>query len=159
MEVGQWLREQRKLRKVSLEELERQTGISRSTISRIEREELSPTWENIGRLISGLGLPYDSIFQSGLIDWFSPKKVSSFYLTLAPKLQNVGCRLDDDLAEGCIWLTTPDGVFEPTIEEIELLDRESDDFLRFLVQRLISTNLNRFRKRQPKTDSEAPKGK
>lgn len=130
---------------MSLEDLEKQTGISKSTISRIERGELSPSWENVGSLVSGLGLPLEAAFEAGIIDWFGNNKPRAFYGSLAPKLVNISCRLDDDLSEGYIWITTPDGIFEPTIEEVERLDDESDNYLKFLLKQLIEANPNRFR--------------
>lgn len=148
MEIGQWIREQRKLRNFSLEELEKASSVSRSTISRIERNETPATWDNIVSIVKGLGLSMEEVLTSKRFNWFVESEPRSFYGSLAPKLQNIGCRLDDDISEGYIWLSTEDGVFEPTLEEIEKLDEDSDNYLRYRIYQLITENPDRFRKKK-----------
>ena len=51
------LKELRQGRGWSLDELARQSGISRATLSRMEKSDVSPTAETLGRLCAAYGLP------------------------------------------------------------------------------------------------------
>ncbi len=48
----------------SLEDFSNATGISKSTLSRIERFETSPTAQNLGRIAAALGVTCSELFQS-----------------------------------------------------------------------------------------------
>ena len=49
---------------ISLEDFARFTGISKSTLSRIERYETSPTAQNLGQIAAALGVTCSELFQS-----------------------------------------------------------------------------------------------
>lgn len=56
----------------SLEQLARASGISRATLSRMEKAEVSPTAENLGRLCAAYGLPMSRLLMM-VEDSFDPK--------------------------------------------------------------------------------------
>ncbi|MCC5976914.1 MAG: helix-turn-helix transcriptional regulator [Salinarimonas sp.] len=57
------LRELRHARNLSLEQLEAASGVSRSTLSRLEKAQTSATAEVLGRLCSVFGLPVSRLLQ------------------------------------------------------------------------------------------------
>jgi transcriptional regulator with XRE-family HTH domain len=57
------LRQMRQARNLSLEELEAASGISRSTLSRLEQASTSATAETLGRLCAVFGLPVSRLLQ------------------------------------------------------------------------------------------------
>lgn len=56
----------------SLDELARQSNLSRATLSRLEKGEVSPTAESLGRLCSAYGLPMSRLLMM-VEDSFDPK--------------------------------------------------------------------------------------
>lgn len=58
------LKEVRKRRRLSLRQLEIMTGVPRSTLSRIENEESSPTLEMIEEIAKGMHMKITDLFQS-----------------------------------------------------------------------------------------------
>lgn len=50
-------------RKMSLEELAEQTGVSKSMLGQIERGESNPTLGTIGKIVSGLRVEFDDLIQ------------------------------------------------------------------------------------------------
>ncbi len=56
----------------SLDQLADQSGISRATLSRMEKGEVSPTAENLGRLCAAYGLPMSRLLMM-VEDSFDPK--------------------------------------------------------------------------------------
>jgi transcriptional regulator with XRE-family HTH domain len=62
LELAQRLTELRKVRNWSLEDLTEQTGVSRATLSRIERGDTSPTAVVLGKLASAFGLSMAELF-------------------------------------------------------------------------------------------------
>jgi transcriptional regulator with XRE-family HTH domain len=63
-ELGQMVKRRRKELGMSLRELAKVTGISPSTLSRIENNTGKPDADNIARLASWLGIPVDRILHS-----------------------------------------------------------------------------------------------
>ena len=63
--VGWRIRELREQRKLSLRALAEQSGLSINAISRIERDECSPTVSSLHRLATALGVPITSFFEDG----------------------------------------------------------------------------------------------
>jgi transcriptional regulator with XRE-family HTH domain len=62
LDLAQRLTELRKVRNWPLEELAEKTGISRATLSRIERGDTSPTAAVLGKLASAFGLSMAELF-------------------------------------------------------------------------------------------------
>ncbi len=64
-EVGRRIREIREQRGLALRALAEQCGLSINAISRIERDESSPTVSSLHRLAGALGVPITSFFDNG----------------------------------------------------------------------------------------------
>lgn len=60
--IGLTLRQQRKERKLSLDELAELTGVSKLTLGKIERGETNPSLAVIWRIADGLAIPMSSLF-------------------------------------------------------------------------------------------------
>ena len=54
--LGQRVRELRKARNWTLAEAAKQAGLARSTLSKIENEQMSPTFDAVKKLAEGLGI-------------------------------------------------------------------------------------------------------
>lgn len=60
--LGQRVRELRKERSWTLEQAAQQAGLARSTLSKIENEQMSPTFELMRKLADGLGIDMPQLF-------------------------------------------------------------------------------------------------
>jgi transcriptional regulator with XRE-family HTH domain len=70
VKLGQRLKEIRKALGLTLEEASQKTGLARSTLSKIENEQISPTFQAMQKLTSGLQIDMPQLFTT-------PKKVTA----------------------------------------------------------------------------------
>ncbi|MDF2608805.1 MAG: DNA-binding protein [Lachnospiraceae bacterium] len=66
--VARNLKRVRKTRKMSLDDVAEQTGVSKSMLGQIERGESNPTVETLGKIVSGLRIPFTSLVNSANTD-------------------------------------------------------------------------------------------
>ncbi|MCV6588675.1 MAG: XRE family transcriptional regulator [Marinobacterium sp.] len=62
MELGKRVREIRLSQNLTLEEASKLTGLARSTLSKIENEQISPTFVAVQKLVQGLGIDIPQLF-------------------------------------------------------------------------------------------------
>ena len=62
LQLGQRVREIRLSQNLTLEEASRLTGLARSTLSKIENEQISPTFSAVTKLVNGLGIDMPQLF-------------------------------------------------------------------------------------------------
>lgn len=62
LNLGQRVRELRKARNWTLEQAARKAGLARSTLSKIENEQMSPTFEAVQKLAHGLDISIPQLF-------------------------------------------------------------------------------------------------
>lgn len=62
LQLGKRLREIRLSSNLTLEEASRLTGLARSTLSKIENEQISPTFQAVQKLTHGLGIDIPQLF-------------------------------------------------------------------------------------------------
>lgn len=62
LQLGKRLREIRLANKLTLEEASRLTGLARSTLSKIENEQISPSFQAVQKLTAGLGIDIPQLF-------------------------------------------------------------------------------------------------
>ena len=62
LQLGKRLKEIRLANSLTLEEASRLTGLARSTLSKIENEQISPTFQAVQKLTSGLGIDIPQLF-------------------------------------------------------------------------------------------------
>jgi transcriptional regulator with XRE-family HTH domain len=62
LNLGQRVRELRKARNWTLEQAAQQAGLARSTLSKIENEQMSPTFDAVKKLAVGLGISVPQLF-------------------------------------------------------------------------------------------------
>ncbi|WP_224814888.1 helix-turn-helix domain-containing protein [Hasllibacter sp. MH4015] len=62
VDLGQRVRELRKARTWTLEQAAQEAGLARSTLSKIENGQMSPTYEALKKLASGLGMSVPQLF-------------------------------------------------------------------------------------------------
>lgn len=62
LNLGQRVRELRKARNWTLEQAAKQAGLARSTLSKIENGQMSPTYEALKKLAVGLGISVPQLF-------------------------------------------------------------------------------------------------
>lgn len=72
--VARNLKRIRKSRKMSLDVVSDQTGISKSMLGQIERGESVPTVETLGKIVSGLRIPFNSLVTAVKTDTISINK-------------------------------------------------------------------------------------
>lgn len=76
MLIGDYLKKERKIRKITIIELAELSGVSRSYISQIERNESCP-FDSIQRMLQALGLSVTSANEAGVNWWASPSSPAS----------------------------------------------------------------------------------
>ncbi|KAB7615765.1 XRE family transcriptional regulator [Amylibacter sp. SFDW26] len=62
LNLGQRVRQLRKDRKWTLEQAAQEAGLARSTLSKIENEQMSPTFDAVKKLAEGLGISVPQLF-------------------------------------------------------------------------------------------------
>lgn len=62
LQLGKRLKEIRLANNLTLEEASRLTGLARSTLSKIENEQISPTFQAVQKLTTGLGIDIPQLF-------------------------------------------------------------------------------------------------
>ncbi len=62
LRLGERVREIRRARNWTLEEASRRAGLARSTLSKIENEQMSPTFDAVQKLAKGLGIDVPQLF-------------------------------------------------------------------------------------------------
>ena len=62
LELGKRVREIRLSQNLTLEEASKLTGLARSTLSKIENEQISPTFTAVNKLVKGLGIDIPQLF-------------------------------------------------------------------------------------------------
>lgn len=64
LQLGQRVRQLRKERNWTLEQAAQKAGLARSTLSKIENEQMSPTFDAVKKLATGLGISVPQLFTS-----------------------------------------------------------------------------------------------
>jgi len=62
LQLGKRVREIRLSQNLTLEEASKRTGLARSTLSKIENEQISPTFSAVNKLVKGLGIDMPQLF-------------------------------------------------------------------------------------------------
>lgn len=62
LQLGKRVREIRLSQNLTLEEASKRTGLARSTLSKIENEQISPTFTAVQKLVQGLGIDIPQLF-------------------------------------------------------------------------------------------------
>ncbi|MBY4677686.1 helix-turn-helix domain-containing protein [Marinobacterium arenosum] len=62
LQLGKRVREIRLSQNLTLEEASKLTGLARSTLSKIENEQISPTFSAVNKLVTGLGIDIPQLF-------------------------------------------------------------------------------------------------
>ncbi|HBC2086786.1 TPA: helix-turn-helix transcriptional regulator [Vibrio cholerae] len=68
LKLGQWIKDIRTRLGITLEEASQRTGLARSTLSKIENEQISPTFQAMQKLAHGLQIEMPQLFEP-------PKKI------------------------------------------------------------------------------------
>ncbi len=63
LKLGDKVRELRRSHGLTLDEVARRTGLAKSTLSKIENEQVSPSFEVVQKLAAGLGIDIPQLFQ------------------------------------------------------------------------------------------------
>ncbi len=68
LNLGERVRELRKARDWTLEQAAQQVGLARSTLSKIENGQMSPTFDAVRKLATGMGISVPQLFTAPLSD-------------------------------------------------------------------------------------------
>ncbi len=63
LKLGEKVRELRRSHGLTLDDVSRRTGLAKSTLSKIENEQVSPSFEVVQKLAAGLGIDIPQLFQ------------------------------------------------------------------------------------------------
>lgn len=64
LELGKRVKQIRLSQNLTLEEASKRTGLARSTLSKIENEQISPTFSAVQKLVAGMGIDIPQLFES-----------------------------------------------------------------------------------------------
>lgn len=68
LKLGERVRQIRQARAWTLEEAARRAGLARSTLSKIENEQMSPSFEAVQKLAHGLGIDVPQLFSPAIVE-------------------------------------------------------------------------------------------
>ncbi|MEO0361500.1 MAG: helix-turn-helix transcriptional regulator, partial [Pseudomonadota bacterium] len=71
LKLGERVRAIRRARNWTLEEAAQRAGLARSTLSKIENEQMSPTFDAVQKLARGLDIDVPQLFQPAPVDKIS----------------------------------------------------------------------------------------
>ena len=74
LRLGERVRQIRRARSWTLEEAARRAGLARSTLSKIENDQMSPTFDAVQKLARGLGIDMPQLFQPAPLDKVSGRR-------------------------------------------------------------------------------------
>ena len=74
LKLGERVRAIRRARNWTLEEAARRAGLARSTLSKIENEQMSPTFDAVQKLARGLDIDVPQLFQQAPVDKISGRR-------------------------------------------------------------------------------------
>ena len=63
LRLGERVRSIRRRNRWTLEDVSRKTGLARSTLSKIENGQMSPTFDAVQKLVAGLGVDIPQLFK------------------------------------------------------------------------------------------------
>ena len=99
-ELGGAVRRRREQRGLSLRDVAEQTGVSASTLSRIENGTGKPDADNISRLASWLDMPIERVMHHGQRNPSDPKPVVYYPHESTPEIVEAHLRADRHLTTG-----------------------------------------------------------
>jgi len=97
-ELGSAVRRRREQQNLSLRDVADQTGVSASTLSRIENGTGKPDADNIARLASWLDMPIERVMHHGLRNPSDPKPVVYYPHESTPEIVEAHLRADRQLS-------------------------------------------------------------
>jgi transcriptional regulator with XRE-family HTH domain len=75
LKLGERVRQLRQARAWTLEEAARRAGLARSTLSKIENEQMSPSFEAVQKLAHGLGIAVPQLFEPAPVEPASGRRI------------------------------------------------------------------------------------
>lgn len=142
MAIGENIRYYRKKLNLSQKELGKKLGgISQQQIGRWENGDKNPKLETQIKIAGALGVPVSQLNDS--LSWLKEPE----YAPLEKKLEQIGYTLgyNDD---GYMWINYPDGSLEVSVNDLSVLEEDTDSYLRFKLEELKKKNINDFRARK-----------
>jgi transcriptional regulator with XRE-family HTH domain len=97
-ELGSAVRRRREQRNLSLRDVADETGVSASTLSRIENGTGKPDADNIARLASWLDMPIERVMHHGQRNPSDPKAVVYYPHESTPEIVEAHLRADRQLS-------------------------------------------------------------
>ena len=75
LKLGERVRQLRRARAWTLEEAARRAGLARSTLSKIENDQMSPSFEAVQKLAHGLGIAVPQLFEPAPVEPASGRRI------------------------------------------------------------------------------------
>lgn len=132
MSVGDRIKDARKKAGLTQKQLGFRIGVSSVTITRYERGERTPSTDQLKKIASALNIPVATL----ITDAESSHHRSAWRYALDQKLAAIGCSLGYDPDDTDLWINYPDGTIETSVDELEMLNTMTDNYLRFLLEQM-----------------------
>lgn len=134
------IRQQRKLKGFTQEELAKAAGLSTMSIRRYENGERIIPYMALNRIADALGIPSSQLIEDS--------KNYLWDFALEQKLASVGCSIGFYEEDAYLWINYPDGTLEVTEEELKELNSSADSFMRFKLEELKQRHIAKFRSKK-----------
>lgn len=140
MTTGEKIRNIRKTKGMTQKELGALLGITASTVAQFENSQTPPKFSTLERIAAAL-----EVHISTLITYSkTPSDIA-----IDQKLEHIGYKThietDYEHGEEYLILDYPDGSLEVSPQTLEMLNKEADHYILFLLERLKQERINNFR--------------
>ncbi|MGM9577842.1 MAG: helix-turn-helix domain-containing protein [Evtepia sp.] len=137
--VGDRIRQQRKIKGMTQEELAKAVNLSTMSIRRYEGGERIISEDTLRAIASALEVSVAYLLgQDEHHQW-------SWYLALRQKLSHIGYSIGFYEEDAFLWINYPDGMLEVTEEELKDLNNSVDSYLRFKLGELKEAHKGQFK--------------
>lgn len=140
VKIGMRIRVERQKRDLKQKDLAEKLGIPVTTLSGYENGHREPPQEIITAVLK--------LFDMNIYDLILDEQ-DRVLNSLIFKIDRLGrgYSITGDPSEGYVWIHTPKGTFEPTFEQLEELEKESSNYLIYLIERMIEDSPDSFYKK------------
>lgn len=132
MNLGEKIKELRKLKKMTQVELALKSNISRSYLADVERDRYNASLDTLKAISTGLGVSINEFFEDKAKTKIENPK-SYFF---EQYLKVLGFEIIYDESEGYLILDTPDAQYEISSSDLEDLRNSVDLFMKFKISEI-----------------------
>lgn len=154
LNFGEQIREMRRSKGMTQQELADKAKISVNSLRRYEAHARQPNLDVVGRIANALDVT------PGELLWSDPDSQLPYVwlFDLEEKMKQAGFSLGFEEDNAFTWVNYPDGTLEVSEKELQDLNESTNSFLRFKLEELKQKRIAQFRPHRRIESKEPPKG-